>query len=206
MKLSLNKKIQVCIVCNLILLIVSSIMIFTFSNKDILRIGYSKNLIVLGITIDTLYKYLLLQAIIFFTEFLSTVLYEYASPIMYFNVFNNDKKIITEFGKIELQFYAQSVWFITGLKNGIMVLVSITQIDITICKIIYSELAMIIVIRNMLKDKIFIKEDKTNKYDINNYEIIPLNKNIIFEDDNIIHNRDVVIDVHNYVSTYIVCK
>jgi hypothetical protein len=181
-------------------------MIFTFSNKDILRIGYSKNLIVLGITIDTLYKYLLLQAIIFFTEFLSTVLYEYASPIMYFNVFNNDKKIITEFGKIELQFYAQSVWFITGLKNGIMVLVSITQIDITICKIIYSELAMIIVIRNMLKDKIFIKEDKTNKYDINNYEIIPLNKNIIFEDDNIIHNRDVVIDVHNYVSTYIVCK
>ena len=76
---------------------------------------------------------------------------------MYFNVFNVDKKFITDFGKIELQIYAQSLWFLTTLKNGIMVLVAIQQIDITICKIIYSEIAIAIVIYNILKEKEFIK-------------------------------------------------
>lgn len=195
MKLALNKKIQVCIVCNLLLLIVVFILVYIFSSKDILRTGYSEHLIVLGVKVDTLSKYLILHLIIFCVEFLSTVLYEYASPIMYFNVFNDDKKYIKEFGKIELQFYAQSVWFITSLKNGIMVLVSITQIDITIAKIIYSELAMIIVISNMLKDKIFIKEENSSEdYDISNYDIVPLNQ----ENRIVVYNKDIIIDVDNF--------
>ena len=40
-----------------------------------------------------------------------------------------------------------------------MILVSITQIDITLCKIIYSELAIAIVINKLLKNKEFIEKN-----------------------------------------------
>jgi hypothetical protein len=76
---------------------------------------------------------------------------------MYFNVFDADKKVITDFGKIELQVYAQSLWFLTTIKNGLMILVAITQIDITLCKALYSEIAIAIVIYNVLKNKKFVK-------------------------------------------------
>ena len=155
--LSINNKIQICIAVNFALLIIISSFIFTFADRKMLRIGYSNDLIVLGIAIDNWQKYLSLHICIFFTEFCHSIIYEYANPIMYFNVFNVDKKVITDFGKIELQIYAQSLWFLTTLKNGIMVLVAIQQIDITICKIIYSEIAIAIVIYNILKEKEFIK-------------------------------------------------
>jgi hypothetical protein len=39
-----------------------------------------------------------------------------------------------------------------------MLLVSIVQIDITIAKIVYAEIAVMIVIRNILNGKIFVKD------------------------------------------------
>lgn len=167
MELTTNRKIQISIVSNFFLLMGIIGIICTFADRTVLRYGYSKELVVLGVTIDTLDKYLILQCIIFMVEFLHSIIYEYANPIMYFNVFNDQKKYITEFSKFELQFYAQSLWFITSLKHGFMLLVSISQIDITICKIIYSEIAVVIVIRNLLNNKIFIK----NKEDSNINEI-----------------------------------
>ena len=141
------------------LLISTILVICSFADKDILRVGYSKDLVVLGITIDTLDKYLVLQVIIFLVEFFHSIIFEFANPIMYFQVFDSKHKYITDFTKFELQLYAQSLWFITSLKQGFMLLVSITQIDITICKIIYGEIAVVIVIRNLLNNKIFIKNN-----------------------------------------------
>jgi len=162
MILTINHKIQIAIVSNMLLLLSTIIVICTFADRDILRIGYSKDLVVLGVTIDTLDKYLVLQFIIFLVEFLHSIIYEFANPIMYFQVFDSKHKYITDFTKFELQFYAQSLWFITSLKTGFMLLVSITQIDITICKIIYSEIAVVIVIRNLLNDKVFVKNKPSN--------------------------------------------
>lgn len=162
MILTINRKIQIAIVSNMLLLLSTIIVICTFADRDILRIGYSKDLVVLGVTIDTLDKYLVLQFIIFLVEFLHSIIYEFANPIMYFQVFDSKHRYITDFTKFELQFYAQSLWFITSLKTGFMLLVSITQIDITICKIIYSEIAVVIVIRNLLNDKVFVKNKPSN--------------------------------------------
>lgn len=164
MHLTVNRKIQIAITSNLVLLLGTISVICTFADKDILRVGYSKELIVLGITIDTLDKYLLLHLIIFLVEFFHSIIFEYANPIMYFQVFDAKNKYITDFTKLELQLYAQTLWFVTSLKTGFMMLVSITQIDITICKIIYSEIAVVIVIRNLLNDKIFVKkiQDQTD--------------------------------------------
>lgn len=155
-QLTVNRKIQICIGVNFFLLIMISGFIFNFADNKLLRIGYSKDLVVMGIVIDTPDKYFLLHLCIFTVEFSHSIIYEYANPIMYFNVFNVDKKVITDFKRFELQVYAQSLWFLTTIKNGLMILVAITQIDITLCKIIYSEIAIAIVIHNLLKNKSFI--------------------------------------------------
>ena len=159
MHLSVNRKIQICIISNFILLLGITTLISIFADKNVLRYGYSKDLVVIGVTIDSLEKYLILQSIIFMVEFFHSIIFEYANPIMYFNVFNDQKKYITDFTKFELQFYAQTLWFITSIKNGLMLLVSITQIDITMCKILYSEIAVMIVIRALLNNKKFMKNN-----------------------------------------------
>jgi len=165
MYLTINKKIQICITVNFSLLVIIAAFVFNYADSKMLRVGYSKDLIVMGIVIDTSTKYLFLHICIFFVEFWHSIIYEYANPIMYFNVFDADKKVITDFGKTELQIYAQSLWFLTTLKHGIMTLVAIQQIDITLCKIVYSEIAIAIVIYNVLKNKHFVKnsfEDNIN--------------------------------------------
>jgi len=154
-ELTVNRKIQICIGVNFLLLLMISCFIGNFADNKLLRVGYSKDLIVMGIVIDT--------------RKLNSIIYEYANPIMYFNVFNVDKKVITDFKRIELQVYAQSLWFLTTVKNGLMVLVAITQIDITICKIIYSEIAIAIVIYKLLKNKTFVMQ-RHDRDDLNLFQ------------------------------------
>lgn len=160
MEFSLKRKIEVCIMTNLMLLICIVSLIYQFADNETLAIGYSDDLIVLGIAIDTLPKYIMLHITMFVIEFLHSIIYEYANPIMYFNIFNDQKKYISDFSKVELQVYAQSLWFLTSIKNGFMLLVSVSQIDITIAKVIYGEIAIAIVIRNILNSKIFIQNQE----------------------------------------------
>jgi hypothetical protein len=157
-QLTVNRKIQACIVTNFMLLGFVICIISKFADSETLRYGYSKELVVLGVTVDSLDKYICLHLVIFFVEFFHAIVYEYANPICYFQVFNDQKKYITDFTKFELQFYSQSLWFLTSVKSGFMLLVSIVQIDITIAKIVYAEIAVMIVIRNILNGKIFVKD------------------------------------------------
>ena len=159
MNLAINKKIKICVFFNLLLVIAIIIIITLNADKKLLKIGYSNELYIIGVQINSFNKYLLLHFIIFTIEFCYTLIYEYANPIVYFNIFNIDKKEITEFGKLELQIYAQSLWFLCSLKNAIMIIVSITQLDIAISKVIYNEIAVAIVIRILLNNKIFIKNN-----------------------------------------------
>jgi len=160
MNLSINKKIQFCIGANLLLVIITIIIILDNADKKLLRIGYSNDLYVIGVQIDTFNKYMLLHFYIFMIEFCYSIIYEYANPIMYFNVFNVDKKNISDFSKFELQIYAQSLWFLCSLKQAFMIIVSITQLDIAIAKTIYNEIAVAIVIRSLLNNKTFRKENE----------------------------------------------
>lgn len=155
MDVSITRKIQFCIATNFILLLGVAIIICKYAD---IQYGYSDDLVIIGIKVNTLQRYLLLHIIIFTIEFLHSLIYEYANPILYFNIFNEDKKHITEFGKEELQLYAQSMWFLTSIKNGFMLLVSITQLDIILAKLVYNEIAVIIVIRSKLNTKVFNTE------------------------------------------------
>ena len=145
-------------------MIITIIIILNNADKKLLRIGYSNDLYVIGVQIDTFNKYMLLHFYIFMIEFCYSIIYEYANPIMYFNVFNVDKKNISDFSKFELQIYTQSLWFLCSLKQAFMIIVSITQLDIAIAKTIYNEIAVAIVIRSLLNNKTFRKENEDEIY------------------------------------------
>ena len=153
--INMRREIQLCIVTNLVLLIGIVAIICRYSE---LQFGYSDNLVIIGIVINTPHKYIFLHFVIFLTGFIHSIIYEYANPVLYFNVFNDERKHITDFGKNELQLYAQSLWFMTAIKNAFMLLVSISQIDIILCKILYYEIAVALVIRYKLNHKTFNSE------------------------------------------------
>jgi len=147
-----------CIALNavcLVMLVVLASVFGDFGNTPFMKYGPQPSLIILGITIDTWPKYVVLQFLIMCFQVTDTVVNEFASPILGFNVYNPDKEHITEFTKLQLQFYCQSMWFINHLKSALMILVSISQIDIAVCKVVYTEITSIYTIRTLINKKRF---------------------------------------------------
>ncbi len=83
---------------------------------------------------------------------------EFANPIMGFNIYNPDKDVITDFTHFELQFFAQSLWVINGVRGALMLVASISQFDIAVAKVVYSELMGLFTIYFLLKEKRFVLE------------------------------------------------
>lgn len=80
---------------------------------------------------------------------------EIGSPMLGFNVYNPDKKRITDFTKNELHFLANSMWAINNVRNVFMTVVTVTQIDLAFASVLMSELASIFATRLLLNEKTF---------------------------------------------------
>lgn len=156
-------RLKKCIIANFTLLILMIVIISIFKEPDdkYLKIGPNENLIVMSVKINTITKYIVLQIFLAITEIIRCVVNEIASPILGFNIYNPDKKIITEFTKNELQIMANSMWLITSLISALSILVTISQLDIAILKVIYSELTAVYTIRVLLNEKEFIQQNKS---------------------------------------------
>ena len=87
------------------------------------------------------------------------IIAELAMPILTFNIYNPDKKIINEFTKNELQILGNTMWLINSLIKTLTVLVSISQFDIALLRVIYSEATSIYSIRVLLNDKKYVEND-----------------------------------------------
>ena len=133
--------------------------------------GPNDNLYILSIKINTQQKYIFLQFFLLFVEFSRVFTNEIASPILGFNIYNPDKKIITEFTKNELQLLANMMWLINSLTNSLFVMITISQIDIAILRTIYSEITTIITIRMLLNEKKFIYEDNVEPIELYNLNV-----------------------------------
>jgi hypothetical protein len=86
---------------------------------------------------------------------LDTVIQEFTNPVLGFNIYNPDKKHIVDFTKFELQFYAQSFWLINSIKSAFLLIISISQIDLAVAKVVYMEMAGIYTIRTLINEKTF---------------------------------------------------
>lgn len=120
--------------------------------------GPTTDLQYMGVTIDTWLKYGLLCMFLSLVQIITVIIEEIASPILGFSVYNPDKKIITEFGKIELQVYAQSLWLMGSLRSVFFTMATITRFDIAIIRIITGEITSIFTVRMLLNKKKFTNE------------------------------------------------
>ena len=121
------------------------------------RWGWNDDLILISIPINTQKRYLYTILFISIMRISHVIIGEIAHPIIGFNIYNPDKKEITEFSKIELQMYGNLMYFIEGFKNILTVMLSITQIDIALISMLVSEVTSIYTINMLLNEKTFVK-------------------------------------------------
>lgn len=153
-------KLQICLLCNFTLLaVVTALMIIFESESSYCRFGPQDDLIVISVKINTLARYFVLIGIITFIKVCKVLIEELGIPVLSFSIYNPDKKIITEFGKNELQFYACSMYLISNLRYIFEIMLTISQIDIAIYSVIISELTGVYTIRLLLNEKSFIKKN-----------------------------------------------
>ena len=121
------------------------------------RWGWNDDLILISIPINTQKRYLYTILFLSIMRISHVIIGEIAHPIIGFNIYNPDKKEITEFSKIELQMYGNLMYLIEGFKNILTVMLSITQIDIALISMLVSEVTSIYTINMLLNEKTFVK-------------------------------------------------
>jgi hypothetical protein len=168
-----NKRLHHCVFINLILfiIIVLSIIFLKEENNTYFNFGPNENLFILSVKINTYKKYIILQIYLCIIEIVRVIVNDIASPILAFNVYNPDKKVITDFTKNELQILTNTMWIINSLTTAMFVVVTISQIDIALLRVVYSELTQIYTVRILLNEKKFITN---NYFDGRNYAMVEL--------------------------------
>ena len=164
-------KLRYCVAihCVVFVVIVVVINVCKDGQSNYLNYGPNEQLHVLSVKIDSMTKYVYLQLFLICIECARVFASEIGCPIIGFNVYNPDKKVITEFSKNELQFLANVMWFASNMTTGLFVMITISQIDVALLRILYSEAMSMITIRILLNEKQFTvcklndgKDDKDN--------------------------------------------
>ena len=156
-----KQKLQISLVaqCLLTTMVGSAILVLYDGTSDYIKFGPSEKLEILGFKIDTPKKYLEFQLFMLVVEVTNCLVNEIATPILNFSTYNPEKKHITDFTKNELHFYTNAFWLISGVRSVLSVLISISQIDIAILRVLYSEVTSIFTVRFLLNEKTFGKKD-----------------------------------------------
>jgi len=135
---------------------VTLLLTIIFADNGWFSFGPSSNLIIAGVVIDTSEKYYVLVSIIVFNSIIDMLISEFAQPILGFNIYNPDKKVITDFSsKRELQILASLYWAFNNLRGVFTVLISITQVDLALIKWGVLELTAIYTVNTLLSKKRF---------------------------------------------------
>ncbi len=165
-EVKMKSRLRLCILSNTCLFLLITFVLIFFYDKEstYLRYGPHKDLNVVGIKINTWRHYFGLQVFLALVEITDVIINEMASPILGFNIYNPDKKEITQFTRLELQLYANSMWLLNGLKRVLMVVVSVSQIDIALLRVVYSEITSWYTIRILLLEKTFPRDGDQKEY------------------------------------------
>lgn len=166
-KANINTRLRRCVLGNfLILILVFSLVIrFNDNRSKYWRFGPYSDLILISVVIDNWTKYSLLLVLVAILKVSECIISEVAHPIIGFNIYNPDKKEITEFTKLELQFYGNSMYTIDSIRRVLMIMMSITQVDIALWGVITSEITSIFTIRMLLNEKSFKPTKHHSKLD-----------------------------------------
>lgn len=151
-----KQSLKYCICANILVVVVLiSTIILLGHDNPYLRIGPNVSLIILGIRIDTWIKYLMLQVFVAINEILDVGLTEIGYPFLILQVYDTDKKKIHDFTRVELQIYTNIYYIIGSVRSVFTLLITLSQVDIALLKVIYGESITIYTVRQMLKHKVF---------------------------------------------------
>ena len=157
-----KNKVTLCLAGNLALLgtVITTMCVFAGDSKYF-RWGPHDDFVVISVTIDTMVRYYILLIMIAFIKITKVMIEEIGMPVLSFSIYNPDKKVITEFTKNELQFFGNAMYLVSSIRTVFEIMVTITQIDIALISVIFTELASLFTIRMLLNEKEFTKgQDK----------------------------------------------
>lgn len=152
---SLNK-IRICLFLNIFLLFFIGTCITTFaSDSKYFQFGPNEDFVLISVKINSWHRYIFLLSLIACNNCIKVLIQELGEPVLVFNVYNPDKKIITDFTKCQLLFYANSMFFIGNTRRVFEVMITITQIDIALFSIIVEQLVSICTVCFLVSEKKF---------------------------------------------------
>ena len=126
---NIRKKVQICILSNLVLLFIITLPIIVLNTGDstYFRYGWSDDLILISFPVNTKMRYMIVCLYIILIKASNVFISDIVGPILGFNIYNPDKKVITDFTKNELQLYGNVNFLINGFKRIMTIMISITQ-------------------------------------------------------------------------------
>lgn len=156
---------MLCLTGNTLVLVVVACAIYSCGTSgNYWRFGPHPDLVIVAVQIDTWQKYGLLLTLIAIVESSRVVVEEFGMPVLGFSIYNPDKKVLTDFSKNELQFFANAMFFVSAIRGVLLVMVQISQLDIAIWGVIISQCASIITIRHLLNEKTFVQPSFNKPY------------------------------------------
>jgi len=157
-----KQRLKICIVGQLLVLISIIIPTVILANKNstYYRFGPSEELIIISIKINTWPRYGILLVYMMIFRICKVFINELGMPVLTFNIYNPNQKIIEDFTRMELQIMANIMFTLNAISYAVTIQLSILQIDIAMFSGIFSELAAIPTIYILLKDKEFVSEKK----------------------------------------------
>lgn len=157
-----KRQVQLCLVLNGLLLATVGILIFLYDSKSkYFRFGPQEDLVVISVKIDTYQKYFILLGLITIINIVKVLVEDIATPILTFNIYNPNANIIDgDFTRTELRILASLSFLVNNLRYIFEIMLTITQIDIAIYSVFIEQLTGIYTINNLLKSKMFSKEDE----------------------------------------------
>lgn len=173
-KLTANDKVRFCLSLNIVSLFFMILLICFFkdNNSKYFRIGPSDSLSVISVNIDTWFKWINIVVILCIFGIADVIIRELGLPVLSFNVYNPDKKIISEFTKNELNFLSNAMFIVSSTREVFITVISITQLDLALVTVIIKELASIITIRLLLNEKKFIPN--SDKFGLMSGKVMPI--------------------------------
>ena len=151
----LLQRLFLCLAANVgLLLLILGLILHCADESSYFRFG--PGLRIVGVPIDTWPRYLCLHGLLLVTQGIDMLVSEFANPILSFNIYNPDKDVITDFTHCELQCFAQSLWLINGVRAALMLVVSISQFDIAVAKVVYTEFTGLFTVYCLLSEKRFV--------------------------------------------------
>ena len=152
-----KNKLIICILGNAAILccVILTVIILKDDSSKYFRIGPNDDLIIISVLINNYWRYLALLTFITIINTGDVLVQEVGMPVLGFNIYNPDKKHITDFNKNELQIMANTMYTISSFKEVLMMVVAISQIDIALWGVFVANAASIITIRLLLNEKTF---------------------------------------------------